>query len=66
MIIFGFVWTLIAFFFKMLFSLIGLLFAIPLLFIVSTIVMIISGALICGAVILGIQIYEWHTGGQNR
>ena len=62
MVIFGFVWILIAFFFKMIFSLIGLLFAIPLLFIVSSIVMVICGALILGAVILGVQIYEWHTG----
>ena len=30
--------------------------------IVSSIVMAICGALILGSVILGVQIYEWHTG----
>lgn len=58
MSIFGFIWGIITCFVKFIAFLLGLTIAIPLLFILSVIVAVITGAILIGVFYIGVKCYE--------
>lgn len=59
MSVFGFIWAIIECFFKFIGFLLGLTIAIPLLFILSVIVAVITGAILLGVFYIGVKCYEY-------